>query len=317
MNLFRQFEALPCAASGNSFSALALPGLRQDYLAKGADGCPVFLLNDTSPPQYFPSIHYKYLKAQYHTTCKVHAENQSLEGQFAMVSCSASATELHEIFIRCFAAAIEQLPAGAGTRALSATIHSLLDLFRALACSNGRGVVGLWAELYIIAKCGKTVEALTAWHSHSQERFDFSFGGTCLEVKATTESLRVHHFNLEQLVMPVNGRGIVASLLLQPLSGGYGVLDLANMIDLDVRDSPSLRHKLWHNVALSLGQNFSSELDKHFDASFAERHIVLYNMLDIPKPSPPADIRISAIRFQVDLTTVNSSRDCQSLIKLF
>lgn len=317
MNLFHEFSGLPHSATGNCFPAIQLPGKRNDFLARGTDGSPVFLLNDASRPQYFPSVHYKYLKAQYHTTCKVTADGRDLEGQFAMVVCDGTAFELHEIFVRCFAAAIEELPEDCGTRELSGSIQSLLDLFRSLGNTDGKAVTGLWAELYVIANSGQVTEALTAWHSDPYERFDFFWENSCLEVKASTGLTRLHHFALEQLMEPNNGCGYVASLLLQPLSGGYGVLDLANIIDGAICRSPGLRHKLWHNLALCLGDGYSSKLDKHFDVSFAERSIKLYRMIDVPRPPFPTDPRISALKFCADLTTLNSSLENQSLAKFF
>ncbi len=307
---------MPLAAAENSFTAVRLPGKRRDFLAKGADGSPVFLLNDNSSPHYVPSIQYKYLKAQYHTTCNINAEGSNLQGQFAIVMCDGTAFELHEIFIRCFAAAIEELPEDCGTRELYNSIQRLLDLFRAFGNTKGKEVTGLWAELYVIANCGNLVEALTAWHSDPRERFDFSWKNGCVEVKATTEATRVHHFALEQLMAPIAGCGYVASLLLQPLSGGYGVIDLANMIDGAIPSLPTLRQKLWLNLALCLGDDYSSKVDKHFDMSFAERNIILYSMSDVPRTPPSVDPRVSSIRFCADLTTVVSSLKNKSIIFL-
>ena len=126
-------------------------------------------------------------------------------------------------------------------------------------------------------------------------------------MKASTQSARLHQFALEQLVGPEEGNGYVASFMLQPISGGVGVLDLASQIEAEVRDSPKLRQKLWSNVAKALGSDFSDKVDKRFDLAFAERSVVIYSMDDIPKPDAPSDPRVLAIRFTADLTTVTSS----------
>ena len=51
---------------------------------------------------------------------------------------------------------------------------------------------GLWAELFVIAKSADVESALRAWRSGFFDRFDFSWPGKCLEVKATTKALRAH-----------------------------------------------------------------------------------------------------------------------------
>ena len=94
---------------------------------------------------------------------------------------------------------------------------------------------------------------------------------------------------------------------LQPLTGGVSILELAEEIEATLATSQSLKSKLWRGVTKALGEDFSDKLDKRFDPSFAERHLVVYNMADVPKVEKPSDPRISAIRFSVDLSTVSSS----------
>lgn len=64
-------------------------------------------------------------------------------------------------------------------------------------------------------------------------------------MKATAKELRQHEFALEQLQPPLGGIGYVASVLLQPLNGGLGVIDLANEIEAKLASEPQLRQKLW------------------------------------------------------------------------
>lgn len=78
-------------------------------------------------------------------------------------------------------------------------------------------------------------------------------------------------------------------------------------IEMSVSHVPSLKQKLWENVAASLGNDFSEKLDKRFDLVFAERNLVLYDMRDIPAPPRPVDSRITNVRFCSDLAAVRSS----------
>ena len=320
MDLYRVFLDLRSADSNTEFAAVSLSPQRRDFLAKAPNGSPVFLLHDSSAASYSPSIALKHLSVQFHSTCSVRTDSATLEDQFAVVTCDVSVPDLYELFIRCFAAAVERLPVSANTSILEECVRGLLDLFRALSQPNNREVAGLWAELYVIS-CSRDISgALAAWHADKFDRFDFSWSVGCLEVKATVNELRVHEFALEQLVEPVNGHGFVASVLLQPLSGGIGVMDLARKIEGAVSGEPLARQKLWENVASALGSEFSDRLDRRFDISYAERHLVVYALGDVPKPDRPSDTRITGVRFRSDLSHVSSSltgSSLESLSRLF
>ncbi|MDD4913355.1 MAG: PD-(D/E)XK motif protein [Sideroxydans sp.] len=305
-NLYSSFLGLPNAATPNEFNAIHLSTKRKDFLAKNADGAPVFLLHDSSVAKYNPSINFRHLSAVFHATCRVQTNSDNLEDQFCLVSCDATAPELHELFIRCVAAAVEELPDSSSTKEIESCITQLRDLFRALALPSNREVSGLWAELFVILKCGNPEQAMSLWHEDQFDRFDFANSAKHIEVKSTVRGLRAHEFALEQLSPPARGEGFVISLLLQPLSGGSGILDLAREIEAAVT-SPRLKQKLWENVAKALGADYSDKLDKCFDQAFAERCLVVYAMNDIPRPETPSDPRVSALRFVSDLTAVSTS----------
>lgn len=307
MDLFASFLALPPASSVGDFVAVQLSGRRADYLAKSSDGGPVFLLHDASAARYSPAIELKHVSAQFHSTCRVTTASGVVEDQFAVVSCDASTPELHEIFVRCIVAAAEQLPLKTNTSELQHSVQALLDLFRALGRPSGREVAGLWAELFVILQSKNEARALKSWHVDQFERFDFSWASGYLEVKAAVKEVRQHEFSLEQLQAPIGGTGYVASVLLQPLSGGTGIVDLANDIERTVATQPALRQKLWENITATLGSDFSERLDRRFDFSYAKRSLAVYSIGDVPAPQEPSDPRVTGIRFRVDMTTVSSS----------
>ena len=112
---------------------------------------------------------------------------------------------------------------------------------------------------------------------------------------------------MEQLEPPAEGVGLVASLLLQPLTGGLGVLDLARRIEEAAPGDAKLRLKLWQNIAAALGTDFSAGLDRQFDVFFADRNLAVYSMSDIPRPERPTDPRVTGVRFVVELATVTTS----------
>jgi len=312
-DLYASFIDLPRAVINGEFQALPLSPRRKDFLAKNDGGTPVFLLHDASTARYTPALKFRHLSAQFHVTCRVQTNEGAVEDRFCLILCDEATTELHEIFVRCISAAIEELPNAAGTRELETCILQLQDLFRALAVPSSREVSGLWAELFIVSRCGNPARAISLWHEDQFDRFDFSSSSMRLEVKSSVRGIRAHDFALEQLEPPLQGHGCVASMLLQPLTGGVGVLELARSIEAAVMSVPRIRQKLWHNVATALGGDFSDKLDRRFDPVFAEKHLIIYSMKDVPRPATPSDPRVTALRFVSDLSSVVSSLQSSSL----
>lgn len=312
-SLLAGFSALPPATSATEFRAIKLTKARSDFLAKGPDGSPIFLLHDASAAKYHPGKELAHVSVQFHCTCRVTTGQDALEDQFAVITCSSAHPDFFDLFIRCVSSSIEALPSVARTNDLQHTIDKLLELFKALSRPGGREIAGLWAELFVISMAPNVAMAVTAWHSDNFERFDFSSTTCRLEIKATTGEMRLHEVSAEQTVVPNAGRGLFASVLLQPLAGGIGILDLTTRIEARLSTSPALRDKLWANVTSSLGSDFRVELDKRYDMSYAERRLKFFLMEDLPSIEKPIDPRISRIRYAIDLTTTESSLASSSI----
>jgi len=306
LDLYSLFVELQASASQETFVAIQLSGIRKDFLTKGMDGSPIFLLKDSSPVSYHPSLQFRYINVSFQVTCQVQVDGAVLEDQFAVVSCDADTPDLHELFVRCFSAAVEELPENAVTSDLEKCTLKLLDLFRAMSQPGNREILGLWAELFVITKSPDVQRAVRTWHGGDFDRFDFWWNSGCVEVKASAKSQRIHEFALEQLQPPSAETGYVLSLLMQPISGGIGAIELAKEIEGHLVREPTLKQKLWRNIAQALGSDFSEKLDRRFDAAYADRNLRVYFMHEIPAISAPDDGRISGIRFQSDLSAVNS-----------
>jgi hypothetical protein len=307
LDVFEQFTNLQPAITNTEFEAFRLSGNRGDYLAKGRDGSPVFLLQDAKTGQYHPSLQLRYLAAEFQLTCRLHTDGEEVEDIFALVSCTAEEQELHELFIRSFDAARNQLVDGAHTEEIKRTVQNLAALFRAFSKPSQRSITGLWAELFTITRSGVVIDAMKMWRADSFDRFDFSTPTRVVEIKATTGQLRSHEFSLEQLSAPANGAGFVVSIQLQSISGGTSVLELISTIEASITTEPKMREKLWTNVISDLGSDFSASLDRRFDTSYADSHLNIFLMEDIPKPSISGDPRVTAIRFLSNCTDVKPS----------
>ncbi|WP_406233293.1 PD-(D/E)XK motif protein [Isoptericola jiangsuensis] len=315
-DIFESFKGLASAQSRVELSAIALPGVRSDYLARSEEGAPVFLLSDSSSPIYVPAIELRNVRVDFHRTCSVSANGSHFEGQFATISCDAGVPELYEIFIRSVAASLQQLSSSATTSELQECIQSLLRLFRDLSRPSNKNIAGLWGELFVIYSSRRKDLLLAAWHLDVKERFDFSWDVGCLEIKATTMERRSHQFAQEQLNPPEVGSGHVVSVMLRKLNGGLGVVDLAKEIEKEILSFPELRTKLWKSVLQCVGSDFSERLDVRFDLDYAERNVMIVAMSEVPNVHENRDSRISAIRFQADLSSITAPCGVSALAKI-
>jgi hypothetical protein len=307
VDLLEEFSDLAASSSADTFNAVPLRSARQDFLGKGQQGAPVFLIADEGAPAYRPVVQHRHLSAVFGVLCRLNVNGVEVVGRFALVRFEGNAPELHELFIRCVQAAIEDLPEAADTSDIEKRVTRLLALFRSLARPAGREITGLWAELYCIAVSGNVPAALERWHSDNNEVFDFSWPQGRLEVKATVGTFRIHEFALDQLRPPCGGAGYVASLMLKPSNSGVGVLELARQVESAIPGQHQLQAKLWAVLVQSLGADFSDALDRRFDAELARGQLMVFRMEDIPSVPPVADARISSVRFKADLSTVQNS----------
>jgi hypothetical protein len=307
VELFAEFSSLEPSSSQDTFNAVRLNALRQDFLGKDREGAPVFLVADEGAPVYRPVVQHRHLSAAFCILCRLNVDGAEVVGRFAIIRFEGASPELHELFIRCVRAAIADLPAAAHTTDIEARVNRLLELFRALTRPAGREISGLWAELLCISASGNVPGAVDRWHNDNNEAFDFSWAQGRLEVKSTVGAFRMHEFALDQLSPPSGGSGYVASLVLKVASSGEGVLDLARKVEGQLEGQVALQAKLWTVLVQSLGADFSDSLDRRFDADLAGRQLMLFRMEDIPSLPPVVDTRISSVRFKADLSTVQSS----------
>ena len=303
---YEAFLQLPAAHPGGELKAHRLGSIRRDFLAKNSEGAPVFLIAVPPDQTYFPSARYKYLSVDYKVSCRVNSDGESFEGTYVALSCDGSAVELFEMFVRVVAVGVAQFGDGATARDVDAYVISLQRLFRELDAPGSREAAGLWGELFVISVAEDCYAALSAWRSDDNDRFDFYCAAGPLEVKSTELSTRIHEFSLEQLEVPIGRKGYVASVMLQPISNGLGVIDLAMRIESRIQGRGELRDRLWRNVLISMGADFTRTLDRRFDEYYALQHLAIIPMHEVPAPDRPSDRRISSVRFRSDVSTVVS-----------
>lgn len=140
--------------------------------------------------------------------------------------------------------------------------------------------------------------AVAAWHRDPTDRFDFSFAGHFVEVKATEREERSHDFSFEQLrrsEAPVK----IATLRLRRAQGGKSVADLVAALQDGL--NTELRTKLVKNVFGAIGSAVSEASEIRFDDAFAEANLRAIAADRVPVVEIPEGSPISAVRFKVNL----------------
>ncbi len=294
--------------NNDHFFAKRLHGRACDYLAKGLYDEPIFLLKSSDCRTKRPPINLRHLRVDHNTGCKILDGDNIIEDKFVLIGCSSDNPQFYELFVRSTVALINTLPELPTFSQIETCIRTLIELYRKISQQNPKPIKGLWAELFIIDSSAIGEKLLEVWHINPMEKFDFSRNLVHLEIKATEELRRIHDFSLEQLELDGKSQVYIASILLRKSSNGIGILALATRIASKLTDRPDLIVKLWNNIALSLGEDFSEESDITFDETYALYNLRMISGTSIPRVATPLPPGMFDVRFKVDLSSLAESQ---------
>ena len=292
-------------------SAIPVPGRPSDHLACTARGTPCFLIDCDEAVEH-ATIELKYITATFSVQCTVESvRGEVTRGKYVMVEFHEGSPELQDYFIRVVAAGVQSLPEEPSASAASSLVTRLAQLFMMVDEPSSGTILGLWAELFVIAASGEPATMFGAWRETTSDPFDFNAPPQCLEVKATISEHRTHHFSLRQVVAAGDTTEIaIASLLLRSSHAGTTVRDLMNRIRLRAGLDASGWLSLEERVATTLGQQWRDALDVAFDEGYARERLGLYRADDVPQVTGDLPPGVSDVRFTSDLaycTMVNPS----------
>jgi len=228
-------------------------------------------------------------------------DNHREDGIFTIVKCSNADPALFPHFLRILSPIIVTLGA-APTAAVRRAISGLVDLFQALTGPAKKSIQGLWAELLIITRSADPHALVAAWHGVPVERVDFLSGQQRIEVKSSSNRLRVHHFSLEQLTPPASTRLIIASMFVEPVGGGLSLRRLSDDIRAILAANPALLTRFDTVFYATLGAGWSDAMEECFDLERAVDSLQFFDSADIPKINGPIPATISDIRFMSDVS---------------
>jgi hypothetical protein len=272
--------------TGQSLSAIAIPGAEGHRLGKDAGGSPCLLLRQSTSAAATSPIRLQNLMVSYAVPCViVHPNGLQEEGVFTIVRCSNSDPALFPHFLRIVSPILATLGATPSAAAVRRAITGLVDLFQALTAPARKSIQGLWAELLIIKNAADPVALASAWHGVPTERIDFVRGRERLEIKSCSSRQRVHYFSQEQLTPPAGAQIVVASLFVEPVGGGLSLRALSDDIRGLLASDSALLTRFDSVFYATLGAAWSDAMEERFDLELATDSLCFFDSADIPKSS--------------------------------
>ena len=172
-------------------------------------------------------------------------------------------------FMRVAVALLGPVLGGGGAGSLTGAIVQLAQLFERVGRPGHKAVVGLWAELAVIAAGTDRVALLSAWRAKAAEPFDFASDSQRLEIKARTSASLTHYFSVEQL-RPAHDRAWVIIVPVRHQGSGSSIHDLAEALRRDALDDAALLAKIDRVIMECLGSGYSGAANERFDFGAAK-----------------------------------------------
>lgn len=152
-------------------------------------------------------------------------------------------------------------------------------------------VVGVWGEMYLIneliriTKCDKDkLEIIESWEGvETRTKIDFNIKSkkTKIEVKTTTESFRIHHFNgLGQVSKGLTWKGYLASFCVNTDEGGLSCSDLVNSI----KDNFPIMYLPYFESKLKLRGVSCNNTKQKFVINLT-KELEFFDFSQVPKPT--------------------------------
>ena len=309
IELFRSLQSIGTIGDGDRFSTTPIPGNEQHRLGKDAQGRPLLLISilDVSSPRQPAPIVLEHITVMYNQNCRVSRSDSTFEeGRFTVVRCTGEDTTLQAYFLRVASAILISLKDRPTQSDVANAINRLIELFRAMTKPPRKSVQGLWAELFLISNAHQPTILVDAWHTVSEDRYDFAMGDQRIEVKSFAGQIRQHHFSLEQLHPPGGVKTIVASVCVERTQAGESIADLREKIQGSLSsNSDSLLH-LDTVIALTLGDGWHHASEVRFDSRLAKETLAFYEASAIPSVNPNLPSGVSYVRFLSDLTKIRT-----------
>jgi hypothetical protein len=285
------------------FCVQRIAGYDACFIGRDVTGSPALLIATEweDAAAYGAPLVLEWLRILHAVQCRIYAAGPHEEiRRFTVIQCTAMDRSMQVYFLRALYPIIASLPASPRREHVTQAVVCLMELFSRAQNEPKQTVMGLWAELFLIARSSRPEVLIQGWHATPEEHYDFSAGRDRIEVKAASGE-RVHHFSLPQLRPPMPARVVVASVLVERSQGGTSIVDLVDEIHTRVT-SPDLLVGLDAVIAETIGREWRSTQELRFDRERADTSLRLVEARLIPAVSTPLPPEVSGVHFRVDIS---------------
>lgn len=207
-------------------------------------------------------------------------------------------------FLQYMEGVVDKMGSAIAFNDLVPLLKDALSLFRLVSKPPRIELQGLWAELFILMISSRTEEMVDAWHVSNSDLWDFHTIDCILEVKSTLGRSRVHSFQNDQLLPPIEIKNsVVASLILARTEDGASIWDLIQEINRKVDSERSAKVRMLVHDLLGAGIAQSEEVK--FNLGGAMENLKFFSMDMIPliaRNNIPTEI--SDVRFKIQLVGI-------------
>jgi hypothetical protein len=229
------------------------------------------------------------------------ADEKGTSGIYTVVRLNENDPDVIRMLLRLLEEAFQERKAAYTNKDIAARILELADLFKQIENSTG-DTVGLWGELYILARSSNLENAVRCWCLHKKAKYDYIADDFALEAKTTVFSRRKHRFSLEQLRPNGDFCVYVASLLLVELNSGCTVVELMDELYSRISDN-DLKESFLSQCLIKGGHDIyrnTLKLSVFPDGS----SLVIFDSAHIPVPEIAPESPIDNVKFDVDLSNL-------------
>jgi hypothetical protein len=290
--------------SQTQFLASNVPGFNGHYVAWNVGGAPCLLI-ETSNNGFHAPLKLSALEVQFCIPCDVVLANgQREKRRLSVVTCTSADDNVRDYFMHLMDTVIQIVGERPTLGVVADAIGKLVEILQHLTKPPSRSVIGLFAEVMIIANSRDPVMCVSAWRANAEDRFDFALGDARLEIKATSDRIRAHYFSLEQCTPPRGTHAAIASMFVEQNGAGQSLSELIDEAANRLEGHAQAHVKLRAVIANSLGAALPAALQMRFDDALARSTLIFFSADDVPAIRPPVPGGVSAVRFRSDLTGI-------------
>lgn len=273
------------------FVVRPLPGdERVGWVGRNNHAGVAFLLVASSQRHGHPAVSLPLIRVRHGVRVSIDDGESRRQAIVSLLECLAQDAPTVELFVRAVGGALADNHDPATPESLGVIVEQLLDLFRDYSYASDAEILGLWAELLLIAHCPHPAQLARQWRWHPASRYDFGSETERLDVKATTAVQRHHELASGQTIPPTGVTAAFVSIMTERVSQGTSIGALWDRV---LGLAPDSQARIDTQCIQTLGRDWQMARETSFDVAKALSTLEVYPVSGVPRLGdlPPGVIR--------------------------